>query len=99
MIEQEEKKTLPYQETLKVINLGTREEVKQVRIGTLASEQDQSDLVTLLHEFTEIFAWSYQDMPGLDIEIVKHRQKLRKLKPEMLIKIKKEVKSSLMLVS
>ncbi|KAE8648568.1 hypothetical protein Csa_007830, partial [Cucumis sativus] len=35
----------------------------------------------------------FEDMPGLDIEIVKHRQKLRKLKPEMLIKIKKEVKN------
>ncbi|KAA0052108.1 uncharacterized protein E5676_scaffold565G00210 [Cucumis melo var. makuwa] len=103
LIEQEEKKTMPYQETLKVINLGTLEEVKEVQIGTLASEQDKLDLVTLLHKFIDIFAWSYQDMPGLDTEIVTHqlplkpeckpiRQKLRKLKPEMLIKIKEEVK-------
>ncbi|KAL0559476.1 hypothetical protein IC582_004087 [Cucumis melo] len=103
LIEQEEKKTMPYQETLKVINLGTPEEVKEVRIGTLASEQDQSELVALLHEFKDIFAWSYQDMPGLDTEIVTHqlplkpeckliRQKLRKLKPKTLIKIKEEVK-------
>ncbi|KAA0043020.1 uncharacterized protein E6C27_scaffold75G00990 [Cucumis melo var. makuwa] len=59
LIEQEEKKTMLYQETLKVINLGTLKEVKEVRIGTLASEQDQSELVTLLHEFKDIFAWSY----------------------------------------
>ena len=30
LIQQEEKKTMPYQETLKVINLGTLEEVKEV---------------------------------------------------------------------
>ncbi|TYK06500.1 uncharacterized protein E5676_scaffold70G00280 [Cucumis melo var. makuwa] len=59
LIEQEEKKTMLYQETLKVINLGTLKEVKEVRIGTLASEQYQSKLVTLLHEFKDIFAWSY----------------------------------------
>ena len=49
------------------------------------------------------FAWSYQDMPGLDIDIVQHKlplkeecplvkQKLRRMKPEMSLKIKEEVK-------
>ena len=53
-----------------------------------------------------MFAWSYQDMPGLDTDIVVHRlplreecmpvkQKLRKVKPEMLLKIKEEVKKQL----
>ncbi|KAA0048196.1 uncharacterized protein E5676_scaffold265G002100 [Cucumis melo var. makuwa] len=59
LIEQEEKKTMPYQETLKVINLGTLEKVKEVQIGTLALEQDQSYLVTLCHKFKDIFAWSH----------------------------------------
>ncbi|KAA0025794.1 uncharacterized protein E6C27_scaffold34G00430 [Cucumis melo var. makuwa] len=63
-----------------VINLGTQEEVKEVRIGTLALEQDQSDLVTLLHEFKDIFTWSYQDMLGLYTEIIIHRLPL---KPEL----------------
>ncbi|KAA0058909.1 uncharacterized protein E5676_scaffold1607G00300 [Cucumis melo var. makuwa] len=64
----------------RVINLGTLEEVKEVRISTLASEQDQSDLVTVLHEFKDIFAWSYHDMSDLDTEIVTHRLPL---KPEL----------------
>ena len=53
-----------------------------------------------------MFAWSYQDMPGLDTDIVVHRlllreecmpvkQKLRRVKPEMLLKIKEEVKKQL----
>uniref|UniRef100_A0A2N9GIB6 Integrase catalytic domain-containing protein n=1 Tax=Fagus sylvatica TaxID=28930 RepID=A0A2N9GIB6_FAGSY len=47
----------------------------------------------LLREFHEIFAWSYQDMPGLDTDIVVHKiplkpeckpvkQALRRMKPE-----------------
>ncbi|KAA0041904.1 RNA-directed DNA polymerase [Cucumis melo var. makuwa] len=103
LIEQEKKKTMSYQETLKVINLGTPEEMKEMRIGTLVSKQNEPDLVTLFHEYKDIFSWSYQDMPDFDTEIVTHRlplkpkcklirQKLHKLKPEMLIKIKDEVK-------
>ena len=53
-----------------------------------------------------MFAWSYQDMPGLDTDIVVYRlplreecisvkQKLRRVKPEMLLKIKEEVKKQL----
>ena len=53
-----------------------------------------------------MFAWSYQDMHGLDTDIVVHRlplreecapvkQKLRRVKPEMLLKIKEEVKKQL----
>ena len=30
-------------------------------------------LVQLLNEYVEIFAWSYEDMPGLDTDIVVHR--------------------------
>ena len=56
----------------------------------------------MLQEFKDVFAWSYQDMPGLDPNIVQHklplkvecppvRQKLRRMKPEMSLKIKEEV--------
>ena len=61
------------------------------------------ELVALLQDYQDIFAWSYQDMPYLSPNIVQHRlplnpgcssvkQKLRRMKPEMSLKIKKEVK-------
>ena len=60
-------------------------------------------MIDLLREYSDVFAWSYQEMPRLDTDIVVHRlplreecapvkQKLRRVKPKMLIKIKKEVK-------
>jgi len=50
-------------------------------------------------EYQDIFEWSYQDMPGLDLNIVLHKlplnpgsspvkQKLRRMRPEMSLKIK-----------
>ena len=30
-------------------------------------------LIQMLHDYVEIFAWSYEDMPGLDTDIVVHR--------------------------
>ena len=63
-------------------------------------------LTDLLREYSDVFAWSYQDMPGLDTDIIVHclplreecapvKQKLRRVKPEMLLKIKEEVKKQL----
>ena len=55
-----------------------------------------------MNEYVEIFAWSYEDMPGLDTDIVVHRlptredcpsikQKVRRMRPDMSEKIKAEV--------
>ena len=34
-------------------------------------------LIDLLREYSDVFAWSYQDMLGLDTDIVVHRLPLR----------------------
>ena len=58
--------------------------------------------MALLIEFKKVFAWSYEDMPGIDIDIVQHciptdptmkpiKQKLRRMKLEWTLKIKEEV--------
>ena len=59
-------------------------------------------LIQMLCDYVEIFAWSYEDMPGLDIDIVVHRfptkeecppvkQKVCWMRLEMSEKIKAEV--------
>ena len=59
-------------------------------------------LIQMLRDYIEVFAWSFEDMPGLDIDIVVHRlptkegflpvkQKVRRMRPEMSEKIKAEV--------
>uniref|UniRef100_A0A2N9F261 Integrase catalytic domain-containing protein n=1 Tax=Fagus sylvatica TaxID=28930 RepID=A0A2N9F261_FAGSY len=76
------------------------------RLGTRCATEQKEALIALLREFHEIFAWSYQDMPGLDTDIVVHKiplkpeckpvkQALRRMKPEVILKIKEEVEKQL----
>ena len=103
MVEQEEREMKPHQEETEVVNLGTGGEKKEVKIGTCVSTNVQDELVALLRDYQDIFAWSYQDMPGLSLEIIQHKlplnpecspvkQKLRKMKHKMSLKIKEKVK-------
>jgi len=103
IMEWEEREIKLHQKETEVVNLGPSEEKKEVKIGTCVSASIRDELVALLRDYQDIFAWSYQDMPGLSSKIVQHRlplnpecspvkQKLRRMKPEMSLKIKEEVK-------
>ena len=106
LVEAEERQILPHQETTENVNLGTEDVKREVKIGTSLSESTREELIDLLKEYVDVFAWSYQDMPGLDTDIVVHhlplreecppvKQKLRRVKSEMLLKIKEEVRKQL----
>ena len=57
-----------------MINLvGDGGKEKPVKIGVNFPKDMKDELLALLKEFKEIFAWSYQDMLQLDIEIVVHK--------------------------
>ena len=76
-LEREENSIQPYKEPLEVINLGSKEDPKEVKIGALLHPDVKSKLIELLKEYVDIFAWYYQDMPGLDTDIVEHRFPLK----------------------
>ena len=89
-------------EEIQLVNLGSDDEPKVVQIGNTLTSKEKDELISLLKEFLEVFAWSYKDMPGIDMDIVQHRiptnstmkpvkQKLRRMKPEWTLKIKEEV--------
>nr|XP_012466212.1 unnamed protein product [Gossypium raimondii] len=99
MVEQEGKQILPHEETIETVIL---EEGKVVKIGTCIAEEVKQDLIGLLREFKDVFACLYQDMPGLNTDIVVHhlpikedckpiQQKLRRMKPDVVLKIKEDV--------
>ena len=85
-----------------ILNLGNDENPCLVKIGSTLNEKERKDLKELLIEFQEVFAWSYEDMSGIDLEIAQHhidthahmvpiKQKLRCMRTECLLKIKEEV--------
>ena len=70
LIAQEEREMKPHQEETKLVNLGTGEGKKKVKVGTGMIAPIRQGLIILLEEYQDVFAWSYQDMPGLDSDIV-----------------------------
>lgn len=106
LLEREEKIIQPFQEPMEVVNLGSEDEIKEIRIGALLDGSVKTRLIELLREYVDVFAWSYQDMPGLDTDIVEHKlplkpecppikQKLRRTHPDMARKIKEEVQKQI----
>ncbi|CAL8168816.1 unnamed protein product [Prunus armeniaca] len=58
---------------LELVTLDENIPDRQVRIGTSLSQELRSDLVPFLRLNSEVFAWSYNDMPGISPEIISHR--------------------------
>ena len=79
LLEREENTIQLYKEPLETINLGSEEDLKEVKIGALLHPDVMRRLIELLKEYMDIFVWSYQDMTGFDTNIVKH---YLSLKPE-----------------
>ncbi|KAI5388917.1 hypothetical protein KIW84_074538 [Lathyrus oleraceus] len=106
LLEHEEKIIQPHLENLETVNLGSEDSVQLVKIGALLEESVKKGLISLLREYSDIFAWSYEDMSGPDTYIVQHflplkpecvpvKQKLRRTHPNMAVKIKEEVQKQI----
>ena len=46
---------------------------KFTRIGTSMKEKTKQDLVQFLRKSIDVFAWSHEDMPGIDPSVITHR--------------------------
>ena len=102
LLQYEERAIQPHEEPVETMNLGTEKDRKEVKIVANLEISVKQKLIQMLHDYVEIFAWSYEDMTGLDTDIVVHRlptkedcppvkQKVRRMRPEMSEKIKAEV--------
>ena len=97
----------PNIEETEVVNLADEgENEKLIKIGVKFPKDLKLEHIALPKEFREIFAWSYQDIPELDTEIIVHRipvkpkclpmrQALRRMKSKIILKIKEEVEKQL----
>ena len=60
-------------EELEVINLSDDLDVsKPVSISMSLSAKERKCLIHLLHEYKDVFAWDYDEMPGIDSGLVAH---------------------------
>ncbi|XP_038993036.1 uncharacterized protein LOC120116692 [Hibiscus syriacus] len=65
MVEREDKQIMPHEEPIEILNLGSEEDKKEIKIGTIISAEGRQSLIQLLREYRDVFAWSYEDMPGI----------------------------------
>ena len=55
------------------INISTNSEiVEEIMLGASCSPEEVEAYTALFQEFCDIFAWSYNEMPGLDPSIVEN---------------------------
>jgi hypothetical protein len=64
---------LTSKEELEVINLSNDPNVsKPISISKSLSDKERKCLIDLLHEYKDVFAWDYHEMPGIDPGLVAH---------------------------
>ena len=55
------------------VNVSTKKDPGLIQIGSTLSLEEPARLVALLKDFKKYFAWSYEDMHGISLEIIPHR--------------------------
>ena len=58
---------------LENITLDESDIEKYTRVGAELEENTKKNLVQFLKENVDVFAWSHEDMPGLDPKVITHR--------------------------
>ena len=85
-----------------IVNIGNSETVKETCVSIYMPKDKKEEYIQFLKKHPDVFAWSHADMTGLSTSIVAHRlptdpscppikQKLRKYKPDLSLKIKEEI--------
>ena len=57
---------------LKEINLGTEADKQQIYIRSKLCPKFEEKMVWLLEKYKDCFAWTYEEIPGLDQQLVEH---------------------------
>ena len=60
-------------EKLEDIPLDNSDPDRTTKIGTLANPAIRQELITFLRSNRDVFAWSHEDMPGIDPSVMVHR--------------------------
>ena len=102
----DDRKVTPVSDCTELIDFGVPDQPREIRIGSSLSPNERSRLIDLLRSYLDVFAWSYDDMPGLNLTIVQHhlpilpharpvKHKLRRLHPRWSLQVKEEIQRQL----
>ncbi|KAL0401597.1 UNVERIFIED_CONTAM: hypothetical protein Slati_4189600 [Sesamum latifolium] len=63
---------------LREVNLGNTEDPRPIYTSASLTQEEEEAYIMLLHEFKDVFAWSYKEMPGLDPKVAVHHLSVKK---------------------
>jgi len=72
-LDQFENKPKPNLSETEAVNLGTPEEVREIKISIHVDQNIRDHIIQILFEYKDVFAWSYDEMPGLSADLVVHK--------------------------
>ena len=58
-----EQREPPTEDKMIQVNLGSRDQPKPIFISESLSPTEKKELIVLVREYINVFAWNYQDMP------------------------------------
>ena len=87
---------------LEDVDLGTMDKPRPVKVAKKLPDEEKKVMVTLLTDFRDVFAWSYEDMRGLDPQLYQHQihlstdakpvaQRRYRMNPNYAAKVKEEI--------
>jgi len=72
-----EQREPPTEDKVIQINLGNQDNPKPIFISENLSLKEKEELMALVREYIDVFAWNYEDMPGLGPRVAMHRLNIK----------------------
>ena len=96
-------KVEPTTDAVEDVDISTEGDPKIVKLSKKFPTKEKERYVNLIKKYTDVFAWSYEDLKEYDTSIIQHtipikpgekpfRKKLRRINPKLVPIIEKEVK-------
>ena len=87
---------------LEEVDLGTKDKPRPVNVAKEMPNEEKKPMVALLMDFRDVFAWSYEDMRGVDPQLYQHQihfntdartvaQRRYRMNPNYVAKVTEEV--------
>ena len=57
LLQQDERAIQPHEEPVDTVNMGTKEDIKEVKVGSNLERSVKERLIQLLRDYVEIFDW------------------------------------------
>jgi len=72
-----EQRELSTEDTVVQVDVGSHDHPKPIYISESLSLTEREELIALIREYIDVYAWNYEVMPGLDPQIAMHRLNIK----------------------